>query len=98
MRKISSLKPGDRHVDVEGVISDLSEIRVVKLRRGGEARVADATLSDDSGSIRISLWNDDIDKVVEGSRVRVENGYVTSFRGRKQLNVGLYGRLIVLTE
>ena len=98
MRRIASLRPGEKHVDVEGVVSAISEEKVVRLRSGREARVVDAVLSDDSGSIRLSLWNDDIDKVSEGARIKIENGYVTMFRGEKKLNVGLYGRLIAASE
>jgi ssDNA-binding replication factor A large subunit len=28
-------------------------------------------------------------------RIRIENGYVTSFKGEVQLNVGKYGKLTV---
>jgi len=85
-----------RKVDVEGIISEIPEPRTVTLRTGQQARVADCTLQDASGTVKLSLWDDDIDKVQVGSRVRIENGYTNSFRGELRLNVGRYGRLIVL--
>ncbi|MCP8309366.1 MAG: DNA-binding protein [archaeon] len=94
--KISELKDGMRKVDVEGIISEIPEPRTVTLRTGQQARVADCTLQDASGTVKLSLWDDDIDKVQVGSRVRIENGYTNSFRGELRLNVGRYGRLIVL--
>ena len=95
--KIRELKDGMRRVDVEGVIIDKTEPRTVNLRTGGQANVADCTLQDDSGSIKLSLWEDMIDQVKAGDRVKVENGYTNSFRGEIRLNVGRYGRLQVLT-
>ena len=94
--KIRELKDGMRRVDVEGEVSDISEARTVNLRAGGQARVADASLGDESGSIKLTLWDDQIDAVKPGSRVRIENGYTNSFRGEVRLNVGRFGRLNVV--
>jgi replication factor A1 len=85
-----------RRVDAEGEIVDMSEPRNVNLRTGGEARVADCTLRDDTGSIKLSLWDDQIDAVHAGSKVKVTNGYTNSFRGEVRLNVGRYGKLEVV--
>jgi replication factor A1 len=93
---ISELRDGMRKVDVEGIISEIPEPRTVTLRTGQQARVADCILQDASGTVKLSLWDDDIDKVQVGSRVRIENGYTNSFRGELRLNVGRYGRLITL--
>jgi replication factor A1 len=65
----------------------------VTLRSGKEARVADSTLEDETGTVKLSLWNEQIDEVKVGDRVRIENGYTNTFRGDLQLNVGYYGRL-----
>ncbi|MGA2238561.1 MAG: OB-fold nucleic acid binding domain-containing protein [Candidatus Bathyarchaeia archaeon] len=92
--KVIELKPGMRKVDVEGRIVEKGEPRQVQTRFGETSTVADAVLTDDSGSIKMSLWNEQIDSFKVNDEVRVENGYITSFRGEAQLNVGRYGRLI----
>jgi len=91
--KIVELRDGMRRVNVEGMILDKGEPRTVNLRAGGQATVVECTIRDDSGSIKLSLWDDLIDKVNVGDTVRIENGYVNSFRGELRLNVGRYGRL-----
>ena len=96
MVKISELKDNMRKVDVEGEIADISESRSVNLRVGGQAKVADATLKDEETSIKLTLWDDQIDQVHVGSKVKVENGYTNSFRGEIRLNVGRYGKLQLL--
>jgi len=93
--KIVELKDGMRRVNVEGTILEKGEPRTVNLRAGGQATVVDCTIGDDSGSIKLSLWDDLIDKVNVGDRVKIENGYVSSFRGELRLNVGRYGRLYI---
>jgi replication factor A1 len=58
-------------------------------------RVADAVVADETGSIKLTLWNEQIDQVNVNDAIKVENGYVTSFKGEIQLNVGRYGKLTV---
>jgi len=94
--KINELRDNMRRVDAEGEVADISEPRTVNLRTGGQARVAEADLRDDTGTIKLSLWDDQIDMVKIGARVKVENGYTNSFRGEIRLNVGRYGKLSIL--
>ncbi len=93
---IKDLRDGMRRVDAEGEVTEISAPREVSLRTGDQARVADATLNDESGSIKLSLWDDQIDTVKKGAKVRITNGYINTFRGERQLNVGRYGKLEVL--
>ena len=96
--KVSELRPGMRKVDIKGKITEIGETREVMTRFGGVSRVADTAFTDDSGTVKLSLWNEDIDKVSVDDNIQIENGYVTSFRGETQLNVGRYGKLIVSKE
>ncbi|HEY4700076.1 MAG TPA: DNA-binding protein [Nitrososphaerales archaeon] len=91
--KISTLRDGMRKVDVEGEVTEISDSRDVNLRTGGQAKVADAVITDDSGSIKLSLWDDQIDQVSVGLKIKIENGYTNSFRGEVKLNVGRFGSL-----
>jgi replication factor A1 len=93
---IRDLRDGMRRVDAEGEIAEISEPRTVNLRTGDQARVADCMLKDEGGQIKLSLWDDQIDQVRLGSKVRITNGYTNSFRGELRLNVGKYGKLEVL--
>jgi replication factor A1 len=93
--KISELKPGMKRVEIEAKVLNLSETREVTTRAGEQSRVATADVTDDSGTVKLTLWNEQIDQVKVNSSVKIENGYVTSFRGETQLNVGRYGKLTV---
>jgi replication factor A1 len=91
--KISELKAGMRGVSVTGNVDSLAEARTVNLRTGGTAQVADAVISDETGSIKLSLWDDQINIVKQGDRISIENGYTQAFRGENNLNIGKYGKL-----
>jgi replication factor A1 len=95
--RISSLAPGMRGVEVEAKVLELAEPRHVRSRRTGEPlRVAAATIGDETGTMALTLWNDQIRQVHADDQIRIDNGYVTSFHGQKQLNVGPYYPLVVL--
>jgi replication factor A1 len=86
-----------RKVDIEAKVASKSETREVRSRYTNETyRVADATLEDETGTITLTLWNEQTEQVNEGDRVKIENGYIKSFRGELQLNSGKYGTLTVL--
>jgi replication factor A1 len=57
--------------------------------------VASAVIADETGTVKLTLWNEQIDQVNVGNTVKIENGYVSSFRGEIQLNIGKFGKLTV---
>lgn len=96
MTGIAEISEQSRKLDVEGTITSVGDPRTVNLRAGGTANVADAVISDNTGEIKLSLWNDQIEQVRTGSKIRIENGYTTTFKGEKQLNIGKYGKLTII--
>ena len=91
--KIGELKAGMRNVSVTGKVDSVGEPRTVNLKAGGTNNVADAIISDESGSMKLSLWGDDINKVSPGDRVSIENGYINTFKGENSINIGKFGKL-----
>ena len=90
--KIKKLEPGMRGMFVDGTIVDVSEPRTVNTRNGPRS-VADATLEDRTGRIKLSLWEDIIEKASVGDEVTISGAYVREFRGELQLNISRSGRL-----
>ncbi len=94
--RISDIKRGMSNVFVEAEVVSISEVREVKLRDGTTARVADCIIADPSGEIKLTLWNEQINMVREGSKISIVNGYTREFKGENILNIGKYGKLNVL--
>ena len=95
--KINELRDGMRKVDIEANVVEKSDAREVRSRWNNETYVvADATIEDETGKITLTLWNEQVQQVNVGDRVKIENGYVKSFRDIPQLNSGKYGTLTVL--
>jgi len=96
MVDIKELQDGMKRVNVEGKIVEKGDTREVRSRFKDETyRIVDAVIADESGSIKLTLWNEQIEQVNLGDNVKIENGYVTSFKGEVQLNVGKFGKLSV---
>lgn len=95
--KIKELKDGTKQVEVTAKVIDKSDIRQVRSRYGNETyKVADALIKDDTGTIKLTLWNEQIEQVNIDDTITIENGYITSFRGEIQLNIGRYGKFSIL--
>lgn len=90
--KISELKPRQNNVEVEGIIKEVQEPRSFN-KFGRQLSVANAILEDDSGSIKLTLWNEDISRFKQGDNVRIVNGFVNEFQGEAQLTSGKFGRI-----
>ena len=85
------------NIVVSGKVIDISDPRDVNTRYGRK-RVADAVIEDDSGQIKLSLWEGQIDTVSVGDKISVSGAYVTEFRDTMQLNIPKSGKLEIVKE
>ena len=93
---ISDLQVGQGKVNIEVEIIDLSEPRTFS-KFGREGRVSTARVKDEAGEeIDLTLWNETIDEVSVGDKIKIENGYVSEFQGNMQLTAGKFGTLSVV--
>ena len=78
--------------------ADVVEVSTSKefTKFGKTGRVAKATIQDDTGKIKLTLWNDEIDKVKAGTKIKIQNGYVNEWQGEKQITAGRFGSIDVL--
>jgi len=94
--KTSDVKPEMRRVDLDMKIVEIEEPRSYASRTGKEGRVTTAIGEDDSGRIKISIWDKDIDRVKVGNTVKIRNGYARLFRDEVHVSAGMYGKLEVV--
>ncbi|PIO06656.1 hypothetical protein COT29_00035 [Candidatus Micrarchaeota archaeon CG08_land_8_20_14_0_20_59_11] len=95
LMKISELTQGTGNVEIEAEIVGIEDTREIN-KMGRNLRVANATIRDDSGTMTLVLWNDAIDKVREGSKIKITNGYVNTWQSKLQLTLGKFGKMEVL--
>jgi replication factor A1 len=92
---IIDLRTGMKKVSVKGKVLEIARPTLVFTRFGNYATVANALIADETGTIKLCLWNEQINSVSVGDTVQIENASVSMFRGERQLRVGKKG---ILTE
>lgn len=96
--KITELKAGASNVTVQAKVVKKDDPREVITKFGKRLSVANITLEDDTGTIAMSLWGNDIGKVNLGDTIEVSNAYVSEFRGAPQLSTGKFGKIEVIEK
>ena len=89
--KISELRANSKKVDIEGTVTELSEVK-----EGKGFTYANGVLQDDTGSVALTLWNREVSEVSVGDRIRITNGYIKVFNDTLQLSAGKFGKLTVI--
>jgi len=85
--KIKNVLSGMRSVEIVGKVSAISPIREFSVG-SRQGKVASFTLADESGAIRIVLWNDQTNQlgnIAEGSVLQVSGAYVRENQGKKEV-------------
>ena len=93
--QVKDLKPKQGNVDIIVDVVDVSPPREFE-KFGKPGKVANAIAKDETGDIKLTLWNEDIEKVKAGDKVHLENGYVNEWQGEMQLTTGRMGKLNVV--
>jgi replication factor A1 len=78
-------------VDLVGQVLDTDSVRTFDRDDGSEGRVANLTVGDETGRVRVTLWDDKADLADEfeaGEVVEVGDGYVRERDGDLELHVG----------
>jgi len=91
--QVKDLRAGMKKISLKAKILEISTPSPVVTRFGNVANVANALISDESGKIKLCLWNEQIGTVSAGDTVEIENASVSTFKGERQLRIGRKGIL-----
>jgi len=90
---IRDVRLGMKHVNLKAKILAVAESKRVATRYGNYADVANALIADETGTIRLCLWNEQISAVSVGDTVEIANARAFMFKGERQLIIGARGAL-----
>jgi len=94
--KIKDLTPNTKKTNVLAKVVSIGEPKEIPSRFGEAKKVAEAVIGDETGTILLSLWQDQIGTLKEEDVIAIENGFVSLVpraKGKMHLNVGRYGTL-----
>jgi replication factor A1 len=92
---ISDLRHGMKKVNLEAKVTEIQQPRMVHTQFGNSALLANATIEDETGTIKLCLWDQQVNAVAAGDEIKVENATVFTFKGEKQLRLGKAGTVTV---
>lgn len=95
--KIKDILIGMKSVDVVGKVSRKYELREFNTEKR-KGKVANLSLSDETGSIRVVFWNDktdDFKQIKEDDVIKIKGAYVRENTGRKELHLGDNSHVII---
>ncbi len=93
--KIAELQPGQGSVNIQVTVKSMDEPKTIN-KYGRELKLRNILVTDGESEIKLTLWNEDINKVKQGAILKIENGYVNEFQGEKQLTTGKFGKLEIV--
>jgi len=95
---IGGLRVGMKHVNLRAKVLEISKSVSVSTRFGNSAVLANALIGDKTGTIKLTLWEAQIDSVSIGDTVQIRDAQTFTFKGEKQLRIGRKGTLNVEQE
>jgi replication factor A1 len=86
-----SLTMGQSDVNLRGIVLATDSVRTFDRDDGSEGRVSNLTLGDETGQVRVTLWDEQADAAEEldvGQSIEIVDGYVRERDGALELHVG----------
>ena len=96
--KIKDLQPGMKNISLIAVVVGKESPRTIQRKDGSEGKVATLYIKDDSGSTRLTLWDEKAEEsnsIEPGSTIKISNATAREGYGTDQpeLSLGRYGTL-----
>ncbi len=90
---INDLRAGMKRVNVKAEVLEIPKPVQVHTQFGNTVMVVNALVQDDTGKIKLCLWEGQINSVTVGENIEIRNAHVCVFRGERQLRLGKKGIL-----
>ncbi|TAN42606.1 MAG: single-stranded DNA-binding protein [Candidatus Methanoperedens sp.] len=91
---INDLNENSKNVNATIKVVEIGEAKNIP-SRFGDKQVCEVKVADASGSILLSLWDDQIGKIAVGDTLSIQNGYISIVRNSMRLNIGKYGKMLL---
>jgi replication factor A1 len=96
--QIKDLRVGMKKISLTARVLEIPKPTFVFTRFGNYASVANASVADETGTVKLCLWNEQIEAVSTGDMIQIENAHMSLFRGERQLRIGKNGKLSIVEK
>ncbi|MDD3083534.1 MAG: OB-fold nucleic acid binding domain-containing protein [Candidatus ainarchaeum sp.] len=97
--KINEIKDGMKDFEIIGIIKNIYPLKEFE-KNGKKGKLLSFLIEDETGLVRLTLWNDQIEKydLTQGSKIKIINGFATSYNEKKQLSLGFNGNIEIINK
>ncbi len=93
---VRDLRAGMKHVNLKAEVLEIPKPAQVHTQFGNTVMVVNALIGDETGKIKLCLWEGQIASINLGDNIELRNAQVCVFRGERQLRLGKNGALSLL--
>lgn len=93
--EVKDIQANSGNIDLVLQVVDKEEPRSFE-KFGKQGRVCNAKVKDETGEVKMTLWNDDIEKVNVGDKIHLKNGWCSEYQGERQLSAGKFGKIEIV--
>jgi replication factor A1 len=93
---VQDLRAGMKRINVKAEVLEIPKPVQVHTQFGNTVMVVNAVVGDETGKIKLCLWEGQINSVAVGNNIEIKNAHVCVFRGERQLRLGKKGILNTL--
>ena len=83
-------------INVVGKVERKAIPRMVDTKNG-PTKVCGAFLKDETGEVRLTLWDIDVERIQNGNTIEIKNGYATTYHDEKYLSSGFFGSIRIIS-
>lgn len=94
---VKDMTENSKNVNATLKVIEIGEVKDIQ-SKFGDKRVCEVKVADATGSILLSLWDDQIGKIAVGDTISIQNGYISVVRNSMRLNIGKYGKMLLSEE
>jgi replication factor A1 len=93
---VHDLRAGMKGINVKAEVLEIPKPAQVHTQFGNTVTVVNALVGDETGKIKLCLWEGQINSIVVGKNIEIKNAHVCIFRGERQLRLGKKGVISIL--
>ncbi len=96
---VSQLSDGMKGIEVRGSVESIYPAKEFE-KNGKKGKLKSFILTDGNGEVRVTLWNDQVDKydLTKGSEICLSNVIVSTYNEKKQVTLGFNGTIQILNK
>ncbi|MBS3136860.1 hypothetical protein J4232_00365 [Candidatus Woesearchaeota archaeon] len=93
--QIKDLQPKQGKVDITVDVVEKAAPKEFQ-KFGNPGKLCNIKIKDETGQTTMTLWNEQVEKINIGDKIKITNGYVNEWQGELQLSTGKFGKLEVV--